>query len=360
MELKDKIEPERRRGRAASSNRTNRFERFEKLAVSDGWDLEDDLQVVRTQVRDEPARTILARNTSPDLSFDRSINPYRGCEHGCIYCFARPTHAYLGLSPGLDFETQLIAKPNAAALLERELSKKGYIPDVIAIGTNTDAYQPIEKERQIMRDVLEVFSRFRHPVSIVTKGALVERDIDILSEMAACGLAQVAVSVTTLDADLARKMEPRVPSPKRRLKTMERLASAGIPVRMMTSPIIPGLTCHEIEALLEAGAAAGAKAATSLVLRLPLEVSELFCNWLAENVPDRAARVMNRVREMHAGQDYVADFRTRMSGTGIYSKLLRDRFQRARNAVGLANELPALRRDLFHVPVKPGDQLSLF
>ena len=360
MELQDKINPESRRGRAASSNRTNRFERFEKFAVSDGWDLEDDLQVVRTQVRDEPARTILARNTSPDLSFDRSINPYRGCEHGCIYCFARPTHAYLGLSPGLDFETQLIAKPNAAAVLERELSRKGYSPDVIAIGTNTDAYQPIERDRRIMRDVLEVLSRFRHPVSIVTKGGLVERDIDILSEMAACGLAQVAVSITTLDADLARKMEPRVPSPKRRLKTMERLASAGIPVRMLTSPIIPGLTCHEIEALLEAGAAAGAKAATSLVLRLPLEVSELFRTWLSENVPDRAARVMNRVRDMHGGQDYVADFGTRATGTGIYSKLLRDRFQRARKAVGLVKDLPVLRRDLFQVPVKPDDQLNLF
>jgi len=359
MQILPKVDPIQRPGRAAATNQTNRFERFEKVAVSDGWDLDDPLPVIRTQVREERARSILARNTSPDIPFDRSINPYRGCEHGCIYCFARPSHAYLGLSPGLDFETQLIAKPNAAEVLERQLARPGYQPAVIAIGTNTDAYQPIERDRRIMREVLQVLAAHRHPVGIVTKGSLIERDIDILSDMAGQGLAHVGISVTTLDAGIARAMEPRVPSPARRLKTIERLASAGIPVRIQASPIVPGLTCHEIEALVQAGADAGAASAVCIALRLPREVAGLFRDWLADAFPDRAARVMNRVREMHGGKDYDAAFGTRMTGTGVYAQLLRDRFHKARDRAGLAKALPPLRCDLFAVPPKVGDQLSL-
>lgn len=360
MQILPKVDPIQRPGRAAATNQTNRFERFEKVAVSDGWDLDDPLPVIRTQVREERARTILARNTSPDIPFDRSINPYRGCEHGCIYCYARPSHAYLGLSPGLDFETQLIAKPNAAEVLERQLARPGYQPAVIAIGTNTDAYQPIERDRRIMREVLQVLAAHRHPVGIVTKGSLIERDIDILSDMAGQGLAHVGISVTTLDAGIARAMEPRVPSPARRLKTIERLASAGIPVRIQASPIVPGLTCHEIEALVQAGADAGAASAVCIALRLPREVAGLFRDWLAEAFPDRTARVMNRVREMHGGKDYDAAFGTRMTGTGVYAQLLRDRFHKARDRAGLAKALPAPRCDLFAVPPKVGDQMRLF
>ncbi|MFT7190827.1 MAG: DNA repair photolyase [Dinoroseobacter sp.] len=360
METLPKVDATQRPGRAASTNHTNRFERFEKIAVSDGWDLDDPLPVIRTQVREERARSILARNTSPDVPFDRSINPYPGCEHGCIYCFARPTHAYLGLSPGLDFETQLIAKPNAAEVLAQQLARPGYQPAVIAIGTNTDAYQPIERDRGIMREILQVLAAHDHPVAIVTKGSLIERDIDILSDMAGQGLAQVGISVTTLDAGIARAMEPRVPSPARRLKTIERLAQAGIPVRIQASPIVPGLTCHEIEALVQAGADAGATSAVCIALRLPREVAGLFRDWLAEAFPDRAARVMNRVREMHGGKDYDAAFGARMTGSGVYAQLLRDRFHKARDRAGLAKELPALRCDAFAVPSKVGDQMSLF
>jgi DNA repair photolyase len=360
METLPKVDVTQRPGRAASTNHTNRFERFEKIAVSDGWDLDDPLPVIRTQVREERARSILARNTSPDVPFDRSINPYRGCEHGCIYCFARPTHAYLGLSPGLDFETQLIATPNAAEVLAQQLARPGYQPAVIAIGTNTDPYQPIERDRGIMREILQVLAAHRHPVAIVTKGSLIERDIDILSDMAGQGLAQVGISVTTLDAGIARAMEPRVPSPARRLKTIERLAQAGIPVRIQASPIVPGLTCHEIEALVQAGADAGATSAVCIALRLPREVAGLFRDWLAEAFPDRAARVMNRVREMHGGKDYDAAFGARMTGSGVYAQLLRDRFHKARDRARLAKELPALRCDAFAVPSKVGDQMSLF
>jgi DNA repair photolyase len=360
MTQSDLIDPERRRGRAAASNRTNRFEALEKIGFDDGWDATEDLPVLRTNTRDEAIKKVISRNTSPDLSFDRSINPYRGCEHGCIYCFARPSHAYLGLSPGLDFETELIARPGAAEALSRELAHPRYVPDVIAIGTNTDAYQPIEKTRQIMRGVLEVLAAHKHPVAIVTKGVLIERDIDILADMARQGLARVGISVTTLDADLSRAMEPRVPAPKRRLKTIERLAEAGIPVRIMVSPIVPGLTDHEIEAILQAGHDAGAIAASGIALRLPREVSPLFQDWLAEHYPDRAARVMARVREMHGGKDYDAQFGKRMTGEGVYADLLRQRFDKAAKRLGLRARLPRLRCDLFKRPERVGDQLDLF
>jgi DNA repair photolyase len=311
-------------------------------------------------VSEERPRKVITRNTSPDIGFDRSINPYRGCEHGCIYCFARPSHAFLGLSPGLDFETRLIARPDAPEVLARELSARSYLPGVIAIGTNTDAYQPIERDRQIMRGILQVLSDFSHPVAIVTKGTLIERDIDILGPMAAKGLARVGVSVTTLDPDVARLMEPRVPSPARRVETIRRLSAAGIPVRVMASPMIPALTDHELEPILAAGRAAGAVAASTIPLRLPREVADLFREWLAENFPDRAARVMNRVRDMHGGRDYDPEWGKRMTGQGEWARLLKARFDLACTRLGLTKTLPDLRTDLFRVPPRKGDQLLLF
>ena len=358
MEVDPRIDKDRRPGRGAATNTTNRFERLVSVGIDDGWGREETLPPIRTEVSLETPRKVITKNTSPDLHFDRSLNPYRGCEHGCIYCFARPSHAYLGLSPGLDFETRLIARPEAPALLRKELSAKTYKPDVLALGTNTDPYQPIEKEYKIMRQVLQVLAEHRHPVAIVTKGTLIERDIDILQDLALDGLVRVGMSVTTLQADVARKSEPRVPSPKRRLQTIERLSAAGIETRIMASPLIPGLTDHELEGLLEAGKSAGAKAASVIPLRLPREVSGLFQDWLAEHFPDRASRVMARVREMHGGQDYDANFGTRMTGTGTYAQLIQQRYRKACKRLGLAQSLPALRTDLFQVPPKPGDQLS--
>lgn len=360
MELPPQLQRDRRKGRGAATNRTNRFERFEKLAVSDGWDLPEDLPPIRTEVTDEVPRRVITRNSSPDVPFDRSINPYRGCEHGCVYCFARPTHAYLGLSPGLDFETRLIARPEAPRLLERELRRKAYRPAIIAIGTNTDPYQPIEKDRRIMRGILEVLQAFRHPVGIATKGTLVERDADILGEMGQARLARVGLSVTTLDPDIARRMEPRVPSPARRLRAIETLARAGCEVRVMVSPIVPGLTDHEIEAILTAARDAGAVAASMIALRLPLEVAELWRDWLAEHYPDRMNRIMSKLREMHGGRDYDPAWGRRMTGQGLWAELMQQRFAKARDRLGLARDLPALRTDLFAPPPRTGDQLDLF
>ena len=347
-------------GRAAASNRTGRFERHARETWDDGWDIDEELPPLRTEVAVERPRKVITRNTSPDLAFDRSINPYRGCEHGCIYCFARPSHAYLGMSPGLDFETRLIARPEAPDLLDQELRAKSYRPAVIAIGTNTDPYQPIEKEHRIMRRILEVLLAHRHPVAVVTKGTLIERDADILGEMGRLGLARVGISVTTLDRQVARVMEPRVPSPERRLQTIRRLTDAGCPVRVMASPMIPALTDHELESILARGAEAGAIAASWIMLRLPLEVAPLFREWLEERFPDRAARVMARVREMHGGKDYDPDWGRRMTGTGVHAELIAHRFAIAVKRLGLARELPALRTDLFRPPAKVGDQLSLF
>ena len=348
------------RGRGAASNAAGRFERHGRESCDDGWAQDDDLPPLRTEVAEERVGRILTRNASPDLSFDRSVNPYRGCEHGCIYCFARPSHAYLGLSPGLDFETKLTVKPGAAAALRRELSARGYAPATIAIGTNTDPYQPVERERRVMRGCLEVLSEFRHPVGIVTKGTLVTRDADLLGEMGQAGLARVGISLTTLDAGLARSMEPRVPAPAHRLRAIERLAAAGVPVRVCLAPVIPGLTDHEIEALLGQAAEAGATSASFAVLRLPREVAGLFRAWLAEARPDRAARVMARVREVHGGKDYDAAWGRRLAGQGAHAGLLRQRFRLACARLGLAERVPPLRTDLFAVPPRPGDQLSLF
>ncbi|SFI43868.1 PA0069 family radical SAM protein [Jannaschia pohangensis] len=335
-------------GRGALSNAAGRFEPYTHDAP-----LPDRLP---TEVRDETIGRVISTNKSPDLGFDRSINPYRGCEHGCIYCFARPTHAWLGLSPGLDFETRLIARPGAAAALRRELGARSYVPRMIAIGTNTDPYQPIERDRGIMRSLLEVLRDHRHPVGITTKGTMVERDIDILAEMGP-ELCRVGLSVTTLDADLARRLEPRVPTPARRLRAIETLAKAGVQVRVMVSPVIPGLTDHEVEGVLRAAADAGAVAASMIPLRLPLEVAPLFEEWLRSHVPDRARKVLGRIREFHGGKLYDAGFGQRMRGRGVHADLLQQRFVRACRETGLEQRLPPLRCDLFRVP---GSQMSLF
>lgn len=348
------------RGRGTASNDAGRFERFAIVAADDGWDMEEDLPPLRTEIRDEIARSLITYNRSPDLPFDRSINPYRGCEHGCVYCFARPSHAYLGLSAGLDFETRLIARPNAAEVLRRELSAKSYRVAPIALGTNTDPYQPVEKTRLITRSCLEVLRAFNHPIAIVTKGALIERDLDILAEMAAKGLARVGISLTTLDAGLSRRMEPRAPSPQRRLTMIRRLTGAGVPVRVMTSPIVPGLTDHELEDLLQAGKDAGADAASWIMLRLPREVSALWQEWLAAHEPARAEKVMSRLRDMHGGRDYDPRWGHRMRGEGEYAGMVAKRFKLAVKRLGLATQSAPLRCDLFAKPPQSGDQLSLF
>ena len=349
-----------RRARGAGLNMAGRFERLESVAVDDGWDLSEEAPVLKTELAIERPRSIIARNTSPDIPFDRSINPYRGCEHGCIYCFARPSHSYLGLSPGLDFETRLTAKPDAARVLAMELSKKGYRPEPIAMGTNTDPYQPVEKRMGIMREILGVLRDFGHPVSILTKGALIERDADILGAMGEAGLAVGGLSVTTLDRRLARTMEPRAAAPERRLLAIRRLTDAGCPMRVSIGPVIPGLNDHEIEALLAAARDAGAVSAGYVVLRLPREVGPLFRAWLDEHYPDRARRVMGLVREMHGGKDYDPQWGRRMKGEGVVAALIGRRFAAASARLGLDRTLPKLRTDRFRVPRTGPEQLSLF
>ena len=345
------------KGRGAVSNRTGRFERHATEAFDDGWGLPDEEPTpLRTEVVEERPKRIITRNDSPDIGFDRSINPYRGCEHGCVYCYARPTHAFLGLSPGLDFESRLFAKPDAAALLERELSSPGYRCRLIAIGTNTDGYQPLDARYGIMREVLEVLARFRHPVSITTKSALVLRDRDILAGMAADGLAHVTLSVTTLDRRLARAMEPRAATPGRRLEAIGRLAEVGIPVSVNVAPIIPGLNDHEIEGIVAAAAKVGACAAGYTLLRLPLEIKDLFREWLEHHVPDRAARVLSRVRDLRGGALYRSEFHERMRGSGVYAEAISKRMDMARRRNGLERRPPALNEGLFR---RPSDQLSL-
>lgn len=351
---------QRLRARGAASNATGRFETAAHVAFDDGWDLPETERLVATEVRLERARSALAYNRSPDLPFDRSINPYRGCEHGCVYCFARPSHAFLNLSPGVDFETRLVARPGIGAVLERELRAKSYRVATVAIGTNTDPYQPIEATQRVMREVLEVLMAHRHPVAITTKGTLIERDIDLLAPMAAAGLLRVGISVTTLDARLSRVMEPRCPAPARRLATIRRLTEAGIPVRAMVAPVVPGLTDHEVEPILMAIRDSGAVAASYIALRLPREVSVLFQEWLTTHFPDRAAKVMARVREMHGGQDYDPSFGRRMTGEGLWADLLKQRFAKAVARLGLATRMAPLRCDLFRPPARAGDQLSLF
>jgi len=347
-------------GRGARTNAEGRFERLARDVIDDGWDRQDDLPVVRTQTRIEVPRRALSYNASPDLPFDRAINPYRGCEHGCIYCFARPSHAYLGWSPGLDFETRLIARPRMPEVLSRELAARKYKVAPIAIGTNTDPYQPIEAEHRIMRACLELLSQVGHPVAIVTKGTLIERDIDILAPMARRGLVRVGVSVTTLDAKLSRLMEPRAPAPARRLRMIKRLSEAGIPVRIMASPMVPALTDPELESILKAGRNAGARTASWIMLRLPREVSELWQEWLVAHFPDRADRVMARLKEMHGGKSYDAAWHKRMRGEGPYAQIIAQRFEVAIKRLGLQKKAPPMRCDLFVAPKKETAQLSLF
>ena len=356
-----------RKGRGAVSNRAGRFERYDAEAVDDGWRThapyvdEDALPPLRTTLTRDTSKTIIARNDSPDVPFDRSINPYRGCEHGCVYCFARPTHAWLGLSPGLDFETRLFFKPDAARLLERELRRPKYECRVLAMGTNTDPYQPVERRLGITRDILKVLSDFDHPVGIVTKSALVARDIDILSDMAKRGLAQVCVSVTTLDAKLAMTLEPRAPTPTRRLATIRALAEAGIPAGVMAAPVIPALTDPELESILAAAREAGARTASYVLLRLPLEVSPLFREWLQAHAPDRAGRVMAILREARGGKDYDSAFGARMKGAGPHAEMLRQRFEAAAKRLGFdAGRRFRLDTGRFRPPLARDGQLALF
>ena len=354
------IDPAQRRGRGAQSNATGRYEATTREGFDDGWDIEEALPPMRREVHEETPRRIVTRNTSPDVGFDRSINAYRGCEHGCVYCFARPTHAYLGLSPGLDFETRLSAKPRAAALLRRELDRESYTPEPLAMGTNTDPYQPLEKERRITRSLIEVLLEYRHPFSITTKSAMVVRDLDLLSEAASLGIVHVALSVTTLDHRLSRLMEPRASAPRRRLWAVSQLAEAGVPVMVMAAPMIPMLTDHEMEAIVAAAAKAGAGAAGYIPLRMPLEIKDLFREWLATHFPDRKARVLRHIREMHGGRDYDPEWGTRLSGTGVHAALMARRFESALARSGLTRPRMRQRCDLFRRPPRKGDQLGLF
>lgn len=354
-----RVADERNRGRGAGLNMSGRFELRTREVFDDGWNSLEELTPFKTEVQVEKPRSIITRNQSPDLSFDRSINPYRGCEHGCVYCFARPTHAYMGLSAGVDFEARLFAKPDAARLLERELSRPGYKVQPIAIGTNTDPYQPIEKQWRIMRQLLEVLEAAGHPVGIVTKSALITRDIDILSRMASRGLARVALSVTTLDRKLARTLEPRAATPDKRLSAMRALSEAGIPVSVMAAPVIPGLNDHEIERILDSAKAAGAETAGYVMLRLPIEVSPLFRDWLLRHYPDRYRHVMALIRSMRGGKDYDAEFGKRMRGAGPYAWQIARRFELAAKRLGLNLRKTPLRTDHFVQPLGDGVQLSL-
>ncbi len=351
---------ETRKGRAATTNASGRFEPLTRLDMDDGWDSLADLPPLKTEVTPEAARHIITRNVSPDIPFDRSINPYRGCEHGCIYCYARPTHAYMGLSPGLDFETRLFAKPNAAKLLRTELMKPGYTPKPIAIGTNTDPYQPIEKTQRIMRGLLEVLAELKHPVMITTKSAMVARDIDILSEMARERLVNVTLSVTTLDRRLARAMEPRASTPPRRLAAIEALSSAGIPTYVNASPMIPALNDHELEAILEASHRMGATGANYILLRMPLEVRDIFKSWLIEHYPGRYRHVLSVLRSMRGGADYDARWGKRMEGTGPFAQVLAKRFKLVTTRLGMKSNRPNLRCDKFLGHKANAAQLDLF
>ncbi|MGH8445470.1 MAG: PA0069 family radical SAM protein [Solimonas sp.] len=350
------------KGRGAGSNPEGRFESRRSQRFDDGWLLAEEAPPpLKTTLHVENARSIISRNASPDLPFSQSINPYRGCEHGCIYCFARPTHAYLNLSPGIDFETQLFYKPNAATLLEAELRKPGYQCSMISLGAATDPYQPIERDLGITRSLLEVMARFRHPVGIVTKATTVERDIDLLQDLARDGLAMVALSITTLKPELKRTLEPRAAAGTARLRTLKRLADAGIPTMVLYSPVIPFVNDAEMEDILGAAREAGATRAGYIMLRLPYEVKDLFREWLDNHVPLKAAHVMSLVQQMRGGRDYDAQFGSRMTGQGEYVRIIRQRFEIACRRLGLnVGERSAwLSTTQFRVPPQAGDQLAL-
>jgi DNA repair photolyase len=358
------VDSDRRRGRGAASNPSGRLEAFQREPLDDGWSADEAPAPLETEVTVERPRTIITRNDSPDISFDQSINPYRGCEHGCFYCFARPTHAYQGLSAGLDFESRLFVKDGASALLQRELANPKYRPKAIVLGANTDAYQPIERQYRVTRAVLEVLAKARHPVGIVTKSNLVLRDLDLLAPMAADGLVKVFVSVTTVDRALARRMEPRAPTPERRLEAIEKLAAAGVPVGVMAAPIIPAINDDEIETILTRAYAAGAREAGYVALRLPLELRESFREWLAVNFPDKLKRAITLTQSMHGGKDYESQWGRRMAGSGPYAWMIGRRFEIAAKRLGYRETPLNLRSDLFRATA-PAEtaaprQLSLF
>jgi DNA repair photolyase len=359
-EMAPAVDRDRRRGRGTASNASGRYEPLARVAFDDGWQGLEQLPPFKTTVTIDTTRKIVTHNDSPDISFDRSINPYRGCEHGCVYCFARPTHAYLGLSPGLDFESKLFMKPNAPELLERELSAPDYSPKTIAIGTNTDPYQPIERRYQIMRRILEVLDRAGHPVGIVTKSALVLRDLDILTRMAKRDLVKVAISVTTLDPKLARVMEPRAATPPRRLGALRELVKAGVPASALVAPIIPAINDAEIERILEAIAETGVRHAGYVLLRLPLELKDLFREWLIENFPDRYRHVINLIRETRGGKDYDSTFGKRQTGTGPIAWMIGRRFEVACERLGFNSTSVKMTTGHFRPPRPSAEQLGLF
>ena len=351
----------RQRGRGALDNPSSRFEARHCVEVDDGWGtIEAERPDISTVIQAEVSRSILSTNSSPDLPFSQSINPYKGCEHGCVYCFARPTHAYLGLSPGLDFETRIFSKPEAATLLRQELSKKKYQPKVIVLGANTDAYQPAERSLGISRKLLTVLLEFRHPVSIITKSAGIIRDLDILTELAELNLVTVYLSITTLDPQLAARMEPRAAAPARRLSTLAKLHEAGIPVGVLASPMIPALNDRELESILTASRAHGASRAGYILLRLPREVADLFSSWLRHHYPGRADKVLSLLRDAHGGELYRSEFGTRMKGSGPYAEALAQRFTIATRRLGLDSRRPGLDESIFKVPGRATAQLSLF
>ena len=352
--------PQFERGRGAHINPPGRFETFAEIYEDDGWDSLADIPKLRTEIFTENPKTIITRNQSPDISFDRSINPYRGCEHGCVYCYARPAHAYMGLSPGLDFESKLFIKPNAAALLREELTAPKYVPSTIALGANTDPYQPIERTYRITRGVVEVLAEFNHPFGIVTKSASVTRDLDLLKPLAEKELVKVALSVTTLDPKLARAMEPRASTITKRLAAIEMLAKAGVRTVVMMGPIIPGLNDHEIENILKAARNAGAAEAGYTMLRLPFEVKDIFKDWLLKEFPDRAAKVMSHIKEVRGGKESDPNFGTRMTGTGPMAWMIGRRFQMSTQRLGLNTHRLKLRTDLFKRPLRQGEQMALF
>ncbi len=352
--------PQLERGRGARSNPQHRYTQEARTFLDDGWESLADLPPLKTELFVERPKTIITRNDSPDISFDRSINPYRGCEHGCTYCYARPAHAYMGLSPGLDFESKLFIKPNAAALLRQELTAPNYVAKTIALGANTDCYQPIERQQRITRSVLEVLNEFSHPVGVVTKSAMVTRDIDILSDLASRGLTKVALSINSLDGKLARHMEPRAATPAKRLSTIEALTRAGIPTVVMIGPVIPGLNEHEIENILKSARSAGATEAGYTMLRLPHEVKGIFKDWLEKQYPDRFAKVMSQIKEVRGGKETSPHFGERMTGTGPTAWLIGRRFQLACEKLGLNKTRLKLRADLFERPPQAGEQMKLF
>ena len=354
--------PERaHKGRGAVSNRVGRFETMDRFAINDGWSLEsDEPERVTTTLSVDTARTVIARNNSPDVPFDRSINPYRGCEHGCSYCFARPTHAFYGLSSGLDFESRLFYKPDAVERLRKELDDPKYCPDVIALGTNTDPYQPVEREQRLTRQILEVLAEYNHPFGIVTKSDLVLRDADIIGPMAAKGMAVVTLSVTTLDRNLARKLEPRAPTPSKRLAAIGSLSALGIPTGVLAAPMIPSLNDMELEKILESAARAGATGAGYVMLRLPLEIADLFREWLETHFPDKAAHVLNLVKQTRGGVMYDSRWGQRAVGSGPYADLLRQRYKLALRKYGLDKRVLDLDLKQFRRPPRAGDQLDLF